>query len=155
VLAQWNQVAKESSCEPQLTQWEQAQETQRFISWFGQVQHLPSPRCAVPMDESCTQLLSSDPMINLNTTVLFFLYSFPFARNLHNLEPLALTMRWSQRSTKVRMGWATHTRHKIRAQTRTQVTTWARNITRRVLYSNGSSSCYHNESKARKWSLGA
>jgi hypothetical protein len=35
------------------------------------------------------------------------------------------------------MGWATHTRHKIRAQTRTQVTTWARNTTRRVLYSNG------------------
>jgi hypothetical protein len=29
----------------------------------------------------------------LNTTVFFFLYSFPFARNLHNLEPLALTMR--------------------------------------------------------------
>jgi hypothetical protein len=35
------------------------------------------------------------------------------------------------------MGWATHTRHKIRAQTRTQVTTWARNTARRVLYSNG------------------
>jgi hypothetical protein len=44
------------------------------------------------MDESCTQLLSSDPMINLNTMVFFFLYSFPFARNLHNLEPLALEM---------------------------------------------------------------
>jgi hypothetical protein len=29
----------------------------------------------------------------LNTTVFFFLYFFPFARNLHNLEPLALTMR--------------------------------------------------------------
>jgi hypothetical protein len=45
------------------------------------------------MDESCTQLLSSDPMINLNTTVFFFLYSFPFVRNLHNLESLALTIR--------------------------------------------------------------
>jgi hypothetical protein len=102
-------VAKESSCEPQLTQWEQAQETKRFMPWFGQVQHLPSPRCGVPMDESCTQLLSSDLMINLNTTVFFFLYSFPFARNLHNMEPLALTMRWSQRSTDVRVGRATHT----------------------------------------------
>jgi hypothetical protein len=29
----------------------------------------------------------------LNTMVFFFLYSFPFVRNLHNLEPLALTMR--------------------------------------------------------------
>jgi hypothetical protein len=32
-------------------------------------------------------------MINLNTTVFFFLYFFPFARNLHNLESLALTIR--------------------------------------------------------------
>jgi hypothetical protein len=50
------------------------------------------PRCGVPMDEGCTQPLSSDPMINLNTTVLFFRVLFPFARNLHKLEPLALTM---------------------------------------------------------------
>jgi hypothetical protein len=34
------------------------------------------PRCGVPMDEGCTQPLSSDLMINLNTTV-FFLISFP------------------------------------------------------------------------------
>jgi hypothetical protein len=45
------------------------------------------------MDEGCTQPLSSDPKIHLNTTVFFFLYSFPFARNLHNLESLALTIR--------------------------------------------------------------
>jgi hypothetical protein len=49
--------------------------------------------CGVPKDESCTQLLSSDPMINLNTTMFFFLYSFLFARNLHNLESLSLTIR--------------------------------------------------------------
>jgi hypothetical protein len=30
------------------------------------------PRCGVPMDEGCTQPLSSDPMIDLNTTVFFF-----------------------------------------------------------------------------------
>jgi hypothetical protein len=29
------------------------------------------PRCGVPMDEGCTQPLSSDPMINLNTTTFF------------------------------------------------------------------------------------
>ena len=67
--------------------------TQWFIPWFGQDQNLPTPRCGVPTDESCTQLLSSDPMINLNTTMFFFLYSFPFAGNLHNLESLALTIR--------------------------------------------------------------
>jgi hypothetical protein len=49
------------------------------------------PRCGVPMDEGYTQPLSSDPMINLNTTVFFLIVFFPFARNLHNLEPLALT----------------------------------------------------------------
>jgi hypothetical protein len=48
-----------------------------FIPWFGQVQNLPTPRCSVPMDESCTQLLSSDPMINLNTTTFFLICSFP------------------------------------------------------------------------------
>ena len=37
----------------------------------------------------------------------------------------------------VREGWATHTRHKIRATIRTQVTTRALNTTQRVLYSNG------------------
>jgi hypothetical protein len=42
-----------------------------FIPWFGKVEYLPTPRCGVPMDEGCTQPLSSDPKINLNTTVLF------------------------------------------------------------------------------------
>jgi hypothetical protein len=49
------------------------------------------PRCGVLMDEGCTQPLSSDPMINLNTTVFSFRVFVPFARNLHNLESLALT----------------------------------------------------------------
>jgi hypothetical protein len=49
-------------------------------------------RSGVPMDEGCTQPLSSDLMINLNTTV-YFLIVFPlFARNLHKLEPLVLTI---------------------------------------------------------------
>jgi hypothetical protein len=49
------------------------------------------PRCGVPMDEGCTQPLSSDPVINLNTMVFFLIVFFPFVRNLHKLEPLALT----------------------------------------------------------------
>jgi hypothetical protein len=44
------------------------------------------------MDKGCTQPLSSDPMINLNTTAFFIIVFLPFVRNLHNLEPLALTM---------------------------------------------------------------
>ena len=51
------------------------------------------PRCGVPMDEGCTQPLSSDPMINLNTTVFFLIVYFPFAKNLHKSESLALTTK--------------------------------------------------------------
>jgi hypothetical protein len=50
------------------------------------------PRCGVLMDEGCTQPLSSDPMINLNTMTFFLIVFFSFARNLHKLEPLALTI---------------------------------------------------------------
>jgi hypothetical protein len=50
------------------------------------------PCCGVPMDKDCTQPLSSDPMIKLNTTAFFLIVFFSFARNLHKLEPLALTI---------------------------------------------------------------
>jgi hypothetical protein len=56
------------------------------------------PRCGVPMDEGCTQPLSSDPMINLNTTIFFFRVYFPFVRNLHNLESLALTLEITKKA---------------------------------------------------------
>jgi hypothetical protein len=52
------------------------------------------------MDEGCTQPLSSDPMINLNTTIFPFLVFLSFARNLHNLEPLALTMMITKEAQK-------------------------------------------------------
>jgi hypothetical protein len=55
------------------------------------------------MDEGCTQPISSDPMIDLNTTVFSFLYSLPFARNLHNLEPLTLTIDDHKEARK--QGW--------------------------------------------------
>jgi hypothetical protein len=50
------------------------------------------PCCGVPMDEGCTQPLSSDPMINLNTTAFLPYSLFLFVRNLHKLQPLALTI---------------------------------------------------------------
>ena len=50
------------------------------------------------MDEGCTQPLSSDPMINLNTTVFSFRVFFPFARNLHNLESHALTIEITKKA---------------------------------------------------------
>jgi hypothetical protein len=50
------------------------------------------------MDEGCTQPLSSDPMINLNTTTFFLIVFFPSARNLHNLESLALTIEITKKA---------------------------------------------------------
>jgi hypothetical protein len=58
------------------------------------------PRCGIPMDEGCTQPLSSDLMINLNTMVFPFLVFLLFARNLHNLEPLALAMMITKEAHK-------------------------------------------------------
>jgi hypothetical protein len=94
--------------------------------------NLPTPRCGVPTDESCTQLLSSDPMINLNTTVLCFSSQYPVCEEspqLWSLSPLHL--RFTNKYG-VRRELATHTRLKIRATTRTQVATRARNSTQRV-----------------------
>jgi hypothetical protein len=59
-----------------------------FIPWFGHVEYLSIPCCGVPMDEGCTQPLSSDPKINLDTTVLFLSQQYPVVRNLHSLESL-------------------------------------------------------------------
>jgi hypothetical protein len=56
------------------------------------------PRCGVPMDEGCTQPLSSDPMINLNTTTFFLIVFLPFTRNLRKLEPLTLTIKITKKA---------------------------------------------------------
>jgi hypothetical protein len=55
---------------------------------WSSIEHLPTPRCGIPMDEGCTQSLLSDPTINLNTTVLSLSLEYPVVMNLHNLESL-------------------------------------------------------------------
>jgi hypothetical protein len=87
------------------------------------------------MDEGCTQPISSVLMINLNTTVFSFLLLSPVHEESPQLGASRFYNWWSQRSTKVREGRATHTRLKARAQTRTQATTWAHNTMRGVLNS--------------------
>jgi hypothetical protein len=52
------------------------------------------------MDEGCTQPLSIDPMINLNTTAFVLIVFLPFARNLHDLEPLTLTIEITKGTQK-------------------------------------------------------
>jgi hypothetical protein len=61
-------------------------------------------------------------MINLNTTVFSFRVFFPFARNLHNLESLALTIEITKKH-KSKGGKATHTKLESVAHTRTQAKT--------------------------------
>jgi hypothetical protein len=56
------------------------------------------------MDEGCTQLLSSNPMIHLNITVFFLIVDVPFVRNIHKLESLTLTILISRKTTRVREG---------------------------------------------------
>jgi hypothetical protein len=68
------------------------QETRDFYPMVRPSNTFLLPHCGVPMDEGCTQPLSSDPMINLNTTAFFLIVYFSFVRNLHKLEPLALTI---------------------------------------------------------------
>jgi hypothetical protein len=94
------------------------------------------PRCGVPMDEGCTQPLSSDPMINLNTTVFFLRFS-PVCKESPQLGASRPYNDDHKRSTEVREGRATHTRLKSTAQPRTQVTTRARSTTHRVRNSSG------------------
>jgi hypothetical protein len=73
------------------------------------------------MDEGCTQPLSSDSIIHLNTTVFFLIADVPFVRNLHKLEPLTLTILIRMKTTRVREGIETHARARVTTVTRTQV----------------------------------
>jgi hypothetical protein len=81
-------------------QRESTQETRDFYPVVQPSNTCLLPRCGIPMDEGCTQPVSSDPMINLNTMVFPFLVFLLFARNLHNLEPLALTMMITKEAHK-------------------------------------------------------
>jgi hypothetical protein len=79
-------------------------DTTIFIPWFGQVEHLPTYMLWRPMDEGCTQPLSSDPMIHLNTTIFFLIVDVSLVRNLHKLESLTLKLFISMKTTRVREG---------------------------------------------------
>ena len=120
IIAKWlemslNKTQYHKRSNTEMTQW--------FIPWFGQDQRLPTPRCGVPTDEGCNQPLSSGPKTHLNTTVFCLLFLIPFARNLHNLEPLALTLevhkearsKGGKQHTQIHSKMRTHTA-KNRAQ---------------------------------------
>jgi hypothetical protein len=66
------------------------------------------PHCGVPMDEGCTQPLSSDPMINLNTTTFLCLSLFPVCEESPQVGVSRPYNKDHSESTRVRMGSNTH-----------------------------------------------
>jgi hypothetical protein len=69
------------------------------------------------MDEGCTQTLSSDPMIHLNTTVVFFLILFPVCEESPQLGVSRPYNKDQSKSTRVREGSNTHKSAAIRTHT--------------------------------------
>ena len=126
------------------------------IPWFGQDQRLPTPRCGVPTDEGCNQPLSSGPKTYLNTTVFCFVYFIPLARNLHNLEPLALTLLMFTKKHGVRKGMS-NTHKTSKDQSNSTHTSRNKSSQHNPTSSqlNKSSRCYHEETNAWNRSLGA
>jgi hypothetical protein len=106
------------------------------------------------MDEGCTQPLSSDPMIHLNTMIFFLIADVPFVRNLHKLEPLTLTILINMNTTIVREGIQTHTRARVTAATGTQVKKRAHKHSAASSHLNKCSNLKHNDLDACLRSLG-
>jgi hypothetical protein len=69
------------------------------------------------MDEGCTQPLSSDPKIHLNTTVFFFLSLYPGCEEYPQLGASRPYNKYQCKSTRVREGSNTHKSAAIRTHT--------------------------------------
>jgi hypothetical protein len=75
-----------------------------FILWFGQVTLVYFHVVASQLDEGCTQPLSSDPMINLNTTVFSLLSILPVCEESPQVGASRPYNIDHKESTRVRMG---------------------------------------------------
>jgi hypothetical protein len=99
------------------------------------------------MDEGCTQPLSSDPKINLNTTVLFILSisvceespCFGVSHALHKMI---------SNEYKSKKGKATHTRVRVAAPIRTQDKNEHTEVAQQSYNSEKCSNLYHSEPDA-------
>jgi hypothetical protein len=106
------------------------------------------------MDDGCTQPLSSDPMIHLNTMIFFLIVDVPFMRNLHKLDSLTLKILISMKTTRVREGIETHARARVAATTHTQVKKRAHKKSAASSQLNKCSNLNHNDSNVCLRSLG-
>jgi hypothetical protein len=87
-----------SSCEHEQSQRDQ-HKTRDFYPVVRPSHTCLLPRCGIPMDEGYTQPLSSDLMINLNTTV-FSLEYFPVCEESPQLGVSRPYNRYHKESTK-------------------------------------------------------
>jgi hypothetical protein len=100
-------------------QRESTQETHDFYPMVRPSSTCLLPRCGVLMDEGCTQPLSSDLMINLNTTV-FPLDGYSRLRGISTrLESLALTTKITMKA-RSKVGMSNTYKTQIAAHPRTQ-----------------------------------
>jgi hypothetical protein len=101
----------------QVIREKQSQETRKLSRGSAKYNTCLLPCCGVPMDEGCTQPLSSDPMINLNTTVFFFLISFLIREESPQVGVSRPYNKDHGESTRVRVGSNTHKSAAIRTHT--------------------------------------
>ena len=113
-----NQVYEASSCEHKQSQRRATQETRDFYPVVRPSNTCLFPRCGISMDEGCTQPLSSDPMINLNTTVFSF-EIFSRLRGISTSWSLSPLQSFDHKKHKSKGGKATHRRLESAAHTRT------------------------------------
>jgi hypothetical protein len=125
-----------SSCE-QNNHKKEIQETHDFYLVVRPSNTCLLTRCGVPMQEGCTQPLSSDPMIDLNTMVFYLLSTFPVCEESPQVGASRPYNIDHKRKHKSKDGRATHARLKSAAHTRTQAKTCARNVAQWVHNSNG------------------
>jgi hypothetical protein len=104
MLVQVNQVYGASSCEHKQSQIGATQETHNFYLVVRPSSTCLLPHCGVPMDEGCTRPLSSDPMINLNTTVFYLLSILPVCEEFPQVGVYRPYNTDHKESTRVRMG---------------------------------------------------
>jgi hypothetical protein len=122
-------------------------DTTIFIPWFGQVEHLPSPRCSAPTDEGCTQPLSSDPMINLNTMVLF-ISSLSLCEESPQFGVSQALHKMISNEHRSNEGIATHTKATVTTLTHTKDESEHTKAAQRSYNSEKCSNLYHSESNA-------
>jgi hypothetical protein len=120
----------------------------------------PSPTLAYstlwrPTDEGCTQPLSSGPKTHLNTTVFLFVSLYPVREESPQLgasRPYNLMITKKHRSKGGKSN--THKNQSKSTNTHTSQQLELKVHTRSSRL-RSSSNCYHNESNALEWSLGA